>query len=93
MDGSTDAGKTEDKLIFTLYCLKDNSTEEIRSCARYFSVQVLKRADSKGWIESLGNALNVLGIECILEKANVLGFDGQAILLGGGSDVTSVENS
>ena len=88
MDGSTDAGKIEDELIIILYCLKDDSAEEIRSCLRYFSVHVPKRADSKGLIESLNNALKMLEIDDVLDKTNVL--DEQAILVGGGTDGASV---
>ena len=43
-----------------------------------------QKADCKGLIQSLGNALKMLGIDDILDKANVLGVDGQAILIGGG---------
>ena len=59
-------------------------------CVRYFSVQVLKRADSKGLIESLNNALKMFEIDDVLDKANVLGVDEQAILVGGGTDGASV---
>ena len=69
--------------------MKDDSAEEIRSCVIYFSVQVLKRADSKG-IESLNNALKMLEIDDVLDKAKVLGVDEQAILVGGGTDGASM---
>ena len=49
-----------------------------------------QKADCKGLIQSLGNALKMLGIDDILDKANVLGVDGQAILVGGGTDGASV---
>ena len=57
MDGSVDAGRVEDELIVILYGRKDNSSEEIRSCTRFFSVQVPSRADAAGLIECLGDAL------------------------------------
>ena len=57
MDGSVDAGRVEDELIVILYVQKDNSSEEIRSCTRFFSVQVPSRADAAGLIECLGDAL------------------------------------
>ena len=58
----------------SMYCLLGDSAEEIYSCARYFSVQVPKRADSKGLTEShLGNALKTLGIDDVLDKVTVLG--------------------
>ena len=37
MDGTTDAGNIEDELIVILYCKKDDATEEIKSCARYYT--------------------------------------------------------
>ena len=40
MDGSVDAGRVEDELVVILYCKKDNASEEIWSCTRFFSVQV-----------------------------------------------------
>ena len=56
----------------SMYCLLDDSAEKICSCARYFSVQVPKRADSKG-LPTLGNALKTLGIDVALDKVTVLG--------------------
>lgn len=50
MDGSVDVGKVEDELIVILYCMKDNSSEKIRSCTRFFSVQAPSRADAAGLI-------------------------------------------
>lgn len=76
-----------------VYCLKDDNAEEVRSCARYFSVQAPQKADSKGLIQSLGDALKTLGIDDILDKDKVLGVDGQAILVGGGTDGAAVNIS
>lgn len=50
MDGSVDAGRIEDELIVILYSRKENLSEEIWSCTRFFSVQVLSRADASGLI-------------------------------------------
>ena len=36
MDGLTDAGSVEDEVIVILYSTRDNATQEIRSCARFF---------------------------------------------------------
>ena len=51
MDGSVDAGKIEDELIVILYCSKDDTCEEIRSCTRFFLVEVPSRADAAGLVE------------------------------------------
>ena len=69
MDGSVDADNAEDELIVILYCMKDNSSEEIRSCTRFFSVQAPSRADAAWLIECLGDALKKLGIDDLLDQA------------------------
>ena len=46
MDGSTDSGNIEDELIVIMYCVTDKTHQRIRSCARYFSLQVPKKADA-----------------------------------------------
>ena len=76
-----------------LYCKKDDSSEEIRSCIRFFSVQAPSRADAAGLIECLGSALKKLGIDDILDQAKVLGVEGKPILVGGGTDGASVNIS
>ena len=50
MDGSTDAGNVEDEIFVLLHCFKDDKSEEVRSYARFFSVQVPKKADADGLI-------------------------------------------
>ena len=93
MDGSTDAGNVEDELIIIMYSRKDVAKEEVRSCARFLSVEVPKRADASGLIDCLGNALQVLGIDNVLDKASVLGVVDKFILIGGGTDGASVNVS
>ena len=93
MDGSVDAGRVEDELVVILYCKKDDSSDEIRSCTRFFTVQVPSRADTAGLIECLGSALKKLGIDDILDQAKVLGVEGKPILVGGGTDGASVNIS
>ena len=91
MDGSTDAGNVEDEVVALLYCRKDDTTEAIWSCARYFSVQVPEKADADGLVQCLGSALRELGIENVLDQASVLGADGsRPILVGGETDGASV---
>ena len=62
----------------------------MKSCARYFTVEVPTRADADGFIECLGNALKGFGVEGILNKASVLGADGKPVLIGAGTDEASV---
>ena len=91
MDGSTDAGNVEDEVVALLHCRKDDAAEVVRSCSRYFSVQVPEKADADGLVKCLGTALCELGIENILDQASVLGTDdSRPILVGGGTDGASV---
>lgn len=90
MDGSTDAGNVEDELIAILYCFKYDVTQEVRLCVRYFLLEVLTKADADGLLSCLGDTLKPLGIDNILDKANILGVEGKPILVGGGTDGTSV---
>ena len=50
MDVSTDLGKIEDELVVIMTFCKDDSTGQIRSFARYFSVEEPKKADTDGLI-------------------------------------------
>ena len=50
MDGSTDAGNVEDELVLIQYCMKDDTTQEIRCCTRFLSVEVPQKADADGLI-------------------------------------------
>ena len=77
VDGSTNKGNIEDKLIIILYCTKDTVAEEVGTRARFFSLQEPKRADADGLIECLVRALSLLGITNVLNKASVL--DGRPI--------------
>ena len=90
MDGSTDSGNVEDELVLVQYCTQDHSAHEIRSCARYLSLQVPTRANADGLIQCLGDALQILGIDNILDCDSVLGVQGQPVLVGGGTDGATV---
>ena len=91
MDGSTDSGNIEDELIVIMYCIKDDVAEKVKSCARFFEVQVPDgRADADGLILCLGRALEKLGIQNVLDKDSVLGVESKPILVGGGTDGASV---
>ena len=49
MDRSVNAGRVEDELIVILYGRMDNPSKEIRSCMRFFSVQVSWRCSENAW--------------------------------------------
>ncbi len=88
MDGSTDAGNIEDELIIIMYCTKDVASESLKSCARYFAIEV---PDADGLIECLGRGLEKLGITNFLDEKSVLGVESdKPILVGGGTDGASV---
>jgi hypothetical protein len=76
-----------------LYCEKVDNAGEIKSCARYFTVEVPMRADADGLIACLGQALKELGIDDDLSKASVLGVEGKPIPIGGGTDGAAVNIS
>lgn len=88
MDGSTDAGNVEDEVIVILTSTRDEVTQEIKSCARFLSVEVPTKADADGLIQSLSRGLSPLGVTNVLDKSNVLGA--KPILVGGGTDGASV---
>lgn len=88
MDGTTDAGKVEDQLIVIMSFCKDDSAGEVRSFARYFSIEVPTKADSDGLIACLQRSLQALGVDNLLSKESVLA--GKPILIGGGTDGASV---
>lgn len=93
MDGSTDAGNIEDELVVIMHCVQDAANERVKSCARYFSIEVPMKADSSGLVECLGKSLEKLGITNLLDKANVLEVGTKPILVGGGTDGASVNVS
>ena len=90
MDGSTDAGNVEDEIFVLLHCFKDDKSEEMQSYARFFSVQVPKKADADGLIDCLGSVLQEVGISDVLNKSCVLETADKPILIGGGTDGASV---
>ena len=73
MDGTTDAGKIEDELVVIMSFFRDDSAGEVKSAARYFSVEEPEKADADGLIASLQKALRALGVENVLSKSSVLG--------------------
>lgn len=93
MDGSTDKGRVENELFVILFCKRDNTVQEVRTCARYFCVLEPTRADADGLIESLSGALKSMGIENLLERESVLGVHELPVLVGCGTDGASVNVS
>ena len=73
MDWSTDAGNVEDELVLIHHCVQDAAVEEMRSCSRYLSLGVPKKANADGLIECLGNSLQLLGVHTILDRTSALG--------------------
>ena len=74
MDGSTDAGNIEDELIAVMYCFVDKEVQEMRYCVRYLSVKEPAKADARGLIACLCDAMKDIGLDNFLDKASVLGF-------------------
>lgn len=85
MDGSTDAGNVEDELVLVQYCTQDDPAQEMRSCVRYLSLEVPVKADADGLIKCVGNSLQTLVVDNILDRLSVLGVKGKPILIGGGN--------
>ena len=87
---SIDSDSVEDELVLVQYCALDNTAQEMRSCARYLSLQVPIKADADGLIRCLGDALLVLGIDNILDRSSVLKVDSKPLLVGGATDGASI---
>ena len=84
MDGSTDVGNVEDELGLVQYCTQDAAAQEMRSHVRYLSLEVPTKSNADGQIRCVGNTLQTLGVESILDRSGVLGVQGKPILIGGG---------
>ena len=79
----THVGNVEDEVLALVYHTKDDATEAIKSCARYFSVQVPEKADADGLVRCFGSTLCELGDEnvCVLDQASDLGAYGSRSIL------------
>ena len=66
MDGTTDAGKIEDELVVIMTFCKDDAASEVKSFARYFSVEEPEKADAQGLIASLQKALRAFGVDNVV---------------------------
>ena len=85
MDGSVDKGQVENELMVILYCNRDDTSQEMKTCAQYYSVLEPARSDANGLIECLGKALKSMGIDDLLSRENVLGVSGYPLLIGCGN--------
>ena len=88
MDGTIDSGNLENELIVILYCCKHEASAEVKTYARYFSVENPERANSEGFTKCLGNSLRKVGLENLKDTDKVLKM--QPVLVGGGTDGASV---
>ena len=57
MDGSADKGRVENELFVILFGKRDDTQQQISTCARYFCVLEPTKADADGLIECLSRAL------------------------------------
>ena len=94
MDGSTDKGRVENELSVQLFCRRDDSVQEIKTCARYFCVLEPSRANADGLVECLCTAIKTMGIENLLERESVLSVSEFPVLVVGcGTDGATVNVS
>ena len=93
MDGSADKGRVENELFVILFCKRDDTQQQISTCARYFCVLEPAKADADGLIECLSRALKSLGVEHLLERESVLSVRELPVLVGCGTDGASVNVS
>ena len=90
MDSSIDAGNVKDELLLVQYCTEDATVQEMRSCVRYISLEVPSKGNTDGLIECVAKPLKTLGIDNILDELSVLEVHNKPVLIGGGTDGTSV---
>ena len=88
MDGTTDAGNTEDELFVIMCFSKDDKAREVRSFARYLSVEEPNKVDACGLIDCIKLTLQTLGVDNVMDKESVLGS--KPILVGVGTDGVNI---
>lgn len=93
MDGSADKGRVKNELFVILFCKRDDTQQQIKTCARYFCVLEPTKADADGLVECLSRALKSMGIENLLERECVLSARELPVLVGCGTDGASVNVS
>ena len=65
MDDTTDAGNIEDELIVIMTFYKNDMVREVKSVARYLSVEIPKKADADCLILCLQRSLQAHDVEKI----------------------------
>ncbi len=96
MDGSTDKGRVENELFVMLFCRKNDTLQEIQTCARFFCVMEPSKADADGLVDCLSTALKRMGIKNLLEREDVLKHPSDSelpVLVGCGTDGAAVNVS
>ena len=78
------------ELVILISYKKDDVAKEIRSYARFFSVSPPDKANANGVLKCLSQSLLPLGITDVMDKNNVLGVNGNPILVSVGTDGASV---
>ena len=89
MDGSTDKGRVENELFVILFCRRDDTLQEVKTCARYFCVLEPTKADANGLVE----CLCTVGVENLLQRESILGIHEIPVLVGCGTEGASVNVS
>ena len=86
MDGTTDAGNIEDKLVAIVWCSKDVTNQQMITLTCFLSLHNPKTADASGLLNCVGEAIKLLGVEDLLSKDSVLSVVGKPVLVGIGKD-------
>ena len=86
MDGTTDAGNVEDELIVLVYCNKDDANQQMKTCTRFLTIEAPKKADASGLVKCVDKAVELLGVENVLNRDSVLSVEGKPVLVGIGTD-------
>lgn len=81
MDGSVDKGRVEDELMVILFCQRDDTSQEVKTCARYLCVVEPKRSDADGLLECLSRALTSMGLNTSSTERMLLVFRDTLFLL------------
>ena len=87
---TTDAGNVEDELTAIVYCAKDDASQQLTTCSRFLSLHSPQKADASGLLLCVGEALQLLGVENVLDKDSVLSVEGKPVLVGVGTDGATV---
>lgn len=90
MDGSTDAGNVEDELIVLAYCNRDYANQQMRICTHFLIIEAPKKADASGLVKCVNKAVELLGVENVLNRDSVLSVKDKPVLVGMGTDGANV---